>query len=94
MLVTRHRYGGWNRAVEFSEQGRSDPSCREMDFQYNAAYTWEHYLRVPARQPKLTVLSLCEGADDASPFIDHNYGFERDIPALIDEWNRRGFGNV
>ncbi len=28
------------------------------------------------------------------PFIDHNHGFERDIPALIDEWNRRGFSKV
>ncbi len=39
VLVTRHRYGGWNRAVEFSEKGRCDPSCRKIDFDYNVMYT-------------------------------------------------------
>ena len=94
VMVTRHWYGMWNKSVDFTEKGKTDPFCEEMDFDFTVRRTWRRFLRVPANQPGLNTLSLCEGADDAMPFIDRDCGFERDTPGLVKKWNAEGFGRM
>ena len=94
VIVTRHRYGTWNKAGDFTEKAGTDPFCQEIDFGFTVRHTWNHYLRVPASQPGLKTLSLCEGADDAMPFVDRDCGFERDTPGLVKQWNEEGLGRL
>ncbi|MDD5707010.1 MAG: hypothetical protein PHR35_13890, partial [Kiritimatiellae bacterium] len=95
-LVTRHSYQGWFHAEEF-HAARSNPrdfSLQHVDFHFLANYTWENYLAVPAAQPGLKTLSFCVGGDDQLPFVDAFFGFERDIPGIVERWNREGLGEL
>ena len=92
VLVTRHSYGGWAHGIEFnpSEAVGNDT----IDVEHAIRFAWERYLQIPASQPDLDTISFCQGGDDAVPLVDQGTGVERDIPGLIEEWNRRGLGHL
>ncbi len=96
VTVTRHCYQGWFHAEEFYDKGNGPCDFKspavEMDFVVK--YAWRRYLEKPATQPGLKTISFNHGGDDNVPHLDAMYGFERNIPAIIEAWNKGGFGHL
>jgi len=82
VLVNRHAYSGLVSPHERPEGGW------ESDWDATLRTVWE-YVKKPAVQKDLDVLSFCSGMDDSRPLRAWGRDVVLDVPALVEVWNRR-----